>query len=120
MDLELRLLRVLSRIGKCVIVLEKTDPTATVSSVKKPIVYYLDRGTPEPVRSALLDGARWWSSAFEKAGYKDAFRVRCCRKVQILWTSAITRLCGCIEQRVDGLTVMRLPIRAPVKLSKER
>ncbi len=55
--------------------LEKTDPTAAVSSVKKPIVYYLDRGTPEPVRSALLDGARWWSSAFEKAGYKDAFRV---------------------------------------------
>ncbi len=55
--------------------LEKTDPKAALSTVKKPIVYYLDRGTPEPVRSALLDGARWWSSAFEKAGFKDAFRV---------------------------------------------
>ena len=55
--------------------LEKTDPTAAVSTVKKPIVYYLDRGAPEPVRSALLDGARWWSSAFEKAGFKDAYRV---------------------------------------------
>lgn len=55
--------------------LEKTDPKAALSTVKKPIVYYLDRGTPEPVRSALLDGARWWTSAFEKAGYKDAFRV---------------------------------------------
>lgn len=55
--------------------LEKTDPNAAVSTVKKPIVYYLDRGTPEPVRSALLDGARWWSSAFEKAGFKDAYRV---------------------------------------------
>ncbi|MBI3712237.1 MAG: zinc-dependent metalloprotease [Burkholderiales bacterium] len=55
--------------------LEKTDPTAALSTVKKPIVYYLDRGTPEPVRSALLDGARWWTSAFEKAGFKDAFRV---------------------------------------------
>lgn len=55
--------------------LEKTDPTAPVSAVKKPIVYYLDRGAPEPVRSALLEGARWWGSAFEKAGFKDAFRV---------------------------------------------
>ncbi len=41
----------------------------------KPIVYYLDRGAPEPVRSALLEGARWWTSAFEKAGFKDGFRV---------------------------------------------
>jgi hypothetical protein len=40
-----------------------------------PIVYYLDPGTPEPVRSALLDGARWWSEAFRAAGYEDAFRV---------------------------------------------
>lgn len=55
--------------------LEKTDPSAAISPVKKPIVYYLDRGAPEPVRSALLDGARWWSSAFEKAGFKDAYRV---------------------------------------------
>jgi hypothetical protein len=55
--------------------LEKTDPSAVLSPVKKPIVYYLDRGAPEPVRSALLDGARWWSSAFEKAGFKDAYRV---------------------------------------------
>lgn len=55
--------------------LEKTDPSAAISPVKKAIVYYLDRGAPEPVRSALLDGARWWSSAFEKAGFKDAYRV---------------------------------------------
>jgi len=41
----------------------------------KPIVYYLDRGAPEPVRSALLEGARWWTTAFEKAGFKDGFRV---------------------------------------------
>ena len=43
--------------------------------VDDPIVYYLDPGTPEPVRSALLDGARWWSEAFEAAGFKDAYRV---------------------------------------------
>lgn len=43
--------------------------------VIKPIVYYLDAGTPEPVRSALLEGARWWSEAFDKAGFKNGFRV---------------------------------------------
>lgn len=41
----------------------------------EPIVYYLDNGTPEPVRSALLDGARWWADAFTAAGFRDAFRV---------------------------------------------
>ena len=55
--------------------LEKTDPAAPLSTVKKPIMFYVDRGAPEPVRSALLEGARWWSSAFEKAGFKDAYRV---------------------------------------------
>ncbi len=55
--------------------LEKTDPSAAISTVKKPIVYYVDRGAPEPVRSALVEGASWWASAFEKAGFKDAYRV---------------------------------------------
>ena len=55
--------------------LEKKDPTAELSEAVEPIVYYLDRGAPEPVRSALLDGARWWNEAFDEAGYKDAFRV---------------------------------------------
>jgi hypothetical protein len=55
--------------------LEKKDPTAAISEPVEPIIYYLDRGTPEPIRSALLDGARWWNQAFEAAGYKDAFRV---------------------------------------------
>ena len=27
------------------------------------------------MRSALLDGANWWNSAFEQAGFKDAYRV---------------------------------------------
>jgi hypothetical protein len=55
--------------------LEKVNPSAPVSEAVKPIVYYLDPGTPEPVRSALLDGARWWNQAFEAAGYRNAFRV---------------------------------------------
>jgi hypothetical protein len=53
----------------------KKDPTAAVSEPIEPIVYYLDRGAPEPIRSALLEGARWWDRAFEAAGYKNAFRV---------------------------------------------
>jgi hypothetical protein len=55
--------------------LQKKDPTAAVSEPVQPIIYYLDRGAPEPIRSALLDGARWWNQAFEAAGYKNAFRV---------------------------------------------
>lgn len=55
--------------------LEKRDPNAETSEPVEPIVYYLDPGTPEPVRSALLDGARWWNQAFEAAGFRDAFRV---------------------------------------------
>ena len=55
--------------------LEKKDPTAAVSEPVQPIIYYLDRGAPEPIRSALLEGANWWNQAFEAAGYKNAFRV---------------------------------------------
>ena len=55
--------------------LAKVDPSAAVSDAVEPIVYYLDRGTPEPVASALLDGARWWNQAYEAAGYSNAFRV---------------------------------------------
>jgi hypothetical protein len=56
--------------------LEKVDPTAARSRVKKPLVYYIDPGTPEPVRSALLEGVSWWKEAFDKAGFIDAFQVK--------------------------------------------
>lgn len=56
--------------------LKKKDPTAALSEAVEPIVYYLDNGTPEPVRSALLEGGRWWNQAFEAIGYKDAFQVK--------------------------------------------
>jgi hypothetical protein len=55
--------------------LEKQNPGAAMSPAVEPIVYYLDPGTPEPVRTALLEGGRWWNQAFEAAGYVDAFRV---------------------------------------------
>ncbi|WP_205573308.1 zinc-dependent metalloprotease [Flavisolibacter nicotianae] len=56
--------------------LEKKEPGAAISEAVKPIVYYLDNGTPEPIRSALLEGASWWNQAFEAAGYKNAFQVK--------------------------------------------
>jgi hypothetical protein len=55
--------------------LEKKDPSAALSEPVQPIIYYLDRGAPEPIRSALLEGANWWNQAFEAAGYKNAFHV---------------------------------------------
>ena len=55
--------------------LVKTDPTAARSTVVEPIVFYVDRAAPEPIRSALVEGAQWWAQAFDKAGYIDAFRV---------------------------------------------
>ncbi len=55
--------------------LEKRDPAAAVSAAVKPVVYYVDRGAPEPMRTALLEGARWWNRAFEAAGFRDAFQV---------------------------------------------
>jgi hypothetical protein len=56
--------------------LEKKDPSAAMSEPVKPIIYYVDRGAPEPVRSALIEGASWWNQAFEAAGYKNAFIVK--------------------------------------------
>lgn len=55
--------------------LEKKYPSADISEPVEPIVYYLDNGTPEPVRTALLDGGRWWAEAFEELGYENAYRV---------------------------------------------
>jgi hypothetical protein len=55
--------------------LEKKDPSASVSEPVKPIVFYLDRAIPEPVRSAARRGALWWNTAFEQAGFKNALRV---------------------------------------------
>lgn len=56
--------------------LEKKNPELAISEPKEPIIYYLDRGAPEPVRSALLEGGSWWNEAFESIGYKDAFQIK--------------------------------------------
>ena len=56
--------------------LQKKDPNAAVSEPVKPIIYYVDNGAPEPIRSALVEGASWWNQAFEAAGFKNAFQVK--------------------------------------------
>lgn len=56
--------------------LQKKDPSAAKSEPVNPIIYYLDNGTPEPIRSALLEGASWWNQAFEAAGFINAFQVK--------------------------------------------
>ncbi|MEM1001127.1 MAG: zinc-dependent metalloprotease, partial [Bacteroidota bacterium] len=80
--------------------LEKKDPNAAVSEAKEPIIYYLDPGTPEPVRSALLEGASWWNEAFEAIGFKNAYEVKLlpadadpmdCRYNVIQWVHRSTR-----------------------------
>ncbi|MBN2971779.1 zinc-dependent metalloprotease [Roseomonas aeriglobus] len=56
--------------------LEKTDPGAARSRVRRPIIWYVDPAAPEPIRTALIEGANWWKAGFEAAGYIDAFDVR--------------------------------------------
>lgn len=80
--------------------LEKKDSSVAISEAKDPIIYYLDPGTPEPVRSALIDGARWWNQAYEAIGFKNAFQVKMlpadadpldCRYNVIQWVHRSTR-----------------------------
>ena len=80
--------------------LEKKDATANYSEAKEPIIYYLDPGTPEPIKSALLEGASWWNEAYEAIGFKSAFQVKIlpedadpmdCRYNVIQWVHRSTR-----------------------------
>ncbi len=80
--------------------LNKKNIESTYSEPIEPIIYYLDPGTPEPVKSALIEGALWWNEAFEKIGYKNAFQVKVlpenadpmdCRYNMIQWVHRSTR-----------------------------
>lgn len=80
--------------------LVKKDPTAARSEPVEPIIYYVDSGTPEPVKSALIEGASWWNQAYEAAGFINAFQVRelpagadpqDVRYNMIHWTHRLTR-----------------------------
>jgi hypothetical protein len=55
--------------------LERVNPADPDSPIKNPLVYYIDPGIPEPVRSATIEGAKWWTQAFDAAGLKGGFRV---------------------------------------------
>lgn len=54
--------------------LERADPADPASPVRSPIVFYIDRAAPEPIRSALREGVAWWAEAFAAAGWPGAFR----------------------------------------------
>ncbi len=56
--------------------LQRQESNAAVSEPVKPIIYYVDNGAPEPIRSALVEGASWWNQAFEAAGFKNGFQVK--------------------------------------------
>ena len=80
--------------------LNKKNIEYSYSEPAEPIIYYLDPGTPEPVKSALIDGALWWNEAFEEIGYKNAFQVKVlpedadpmdCRYNMIQWVHRSTR-----------------------------
>ena len=80
--------------------LEKKFPENDMSEAIEPIIYYLDPGTPEPIRTALIDGAMWWNDAFESIGFIDAFQVKIlpenvdpmdCRYNVIQWVHRSTR-----------------------------
>ena len=42
----------------------------------KPIIYYVDNGVPEPIRTALVEGAQWWDEGFTAAGFPNHFQVK--------------------------------------------
>ena len=69
--------------------LERLDPNAPRSRVRRPIVFYVDRAAPEPIRTALLEGAGWWREAFEPGGlYRRLPRRVCCPRASIRSTRA--------------------------------
>lgn len=80
--------------------LKKKNVNSEYSEPEEPIIYYLDPGTPEPVKSALIEGALWWNDAFEEIGFKNAFQVKVlpegadpmdCRYNMIQWVHRSTR-----------------------------
>lgn len=56
--------------------LVKKDPSCKKNcEAVEPIQYYVDSGAAEPIRTALLEGARWWDQAFQAAGWaKGTFK----------------------------------------------
>jgi hypothetical protein len=55
--------------------LERVNPADPNSPIRNPLIYYIDRGIPEPMRSATREGVSWWSEAFDRAGLRGGFKV---------------------------------------------
>jgi hypothetical protein len=51
--------------------LEKKDPAAAISEPVEPIVYYVDRATPEWLKPYVRRGIEQWQPAFEAAGFRN-------------------------------------------------
>ena len=56
--------------------LTRANPRDPNSPITNPIVYYVDRGIPEPLRSATVEGAKFWETAFDRAGLQGGFQVK--------------------------------------------
>ncbi|MBY0583730.1 MAG: zinc-dependent metalloprotease [Sphingomonas sp.] len=93
--------------------LDKLDPGAARSRVKKPIIFYVDTHAPEPIRSALIEGVNWWGKAFDAAGYIDAFEAKALpagvdpldvRYNVVVWDDRATRGWSYGQQIVDPRT----------------
>ena len=58
--------------------LEPSDTAAymrgELTTPVKPITFYIDRATPQHLRSYIMQGITDWNRAFERAGFKDAIR----------------------------------------------
>jgi len=56
--------------------LEKQDPTAAVSDVVEPIVFWIENTTPHELRDTIRDATLTWNEAFESAGFRNAVQVK--------------------------------------------
>jgi hypothetical protein len=93
----------------------KKDPSCVKAcEAVTPIQYYVDRGAPEPIRSALLEGARWW----DQAGLREPSRWTFSPPMPTRWTCATTSSSGCIATPAAGATALLSPTRAPARSSK--
>ncbi len=56
--------------------LKKKNPDAPVSDPVEPIVYWIEKTTPQDLRPIIRKAAEKWNLAFEKAGFSNAFVVK--------------------------------------------
>lgn len=50
----------------------KKDPSAELSEPIEPIVFWVDKATPEEIKPMIVKGIEAWNIAYERAGFKNA------------------------------------------------